>query len=43
MKTVAAYIRVSTFDQQKGLKSQEKALQDYIKNHGLSNRPVVSR
>ncbi|MHC4271615.1 MAG: recombinase family protein [Planctomycetota bacterium] len=37
MKTVAAYIRVSTLDQQKGLKSQEKALRDYIKNHGITN------
>jgi DNA invertase Pin-like site-specific DNA recombinase len=37
MKTTAAYIRVSTFDQQKGLQSQEKALQDHIKNHGLQN------
>jgi DNA invertase Pin-like site-specific DNA recombinase len=37
MKTTAAYIRVSTFDQQKGLQSQQKALRDYIDNHGLSN------
>jgi DNA invertase Pin-like site-specific DNA recombinase len=37
MKTIAAYIRVSTFDQAKGLQSQEKALRDYAKNHGLTN------
>lgn len=37
MKTVAAYIRVSTLDQQKGLQSQEKALKDYISNHSLTN------
>jgi DNA invertase Pin-like site-specific DNA recombinase len=37
MKTIAAYVRVSTFDQQKGLKSQERALRDYIANHGLRN------
>ena len=33
MKKVAAYIRVSTYDQEKGLKSQEKALKDYCNNH----------
>jgi DNA invertase Pin-like site-specific DNA recombinase len=37
MKVTAAYIRVSTFDQDKGLKSQEKALRDYVSNHGLQN------
>ena len=35
-RKVAVYIRVSTYDQQKGLKSQEKALEDYCFNHGLS-------
>ena len=37
MKTTAAYIRVSTFHQANGAKSQEKALRDYIKNQGLKN------
>jgi len=36
-KAVACYLRVSTWDQQKGLKSQEKALKDYCENHGLEN------
>jgi DNA invertase Pin-like site-specific DNA recombinase len=36
-KVVAAYLRVSSFDQQKGLKSQERALRDYCKNHGFKN------
>jgi DNA invertase Pin-like site-specific DNA recombinase len=36
-KTVAVYIRVSTFDQEKGLKSQEKSLKDYCDNQGLTN------
>ena len=35
MKATACYIRVSTLDQDKGLKSQEKALRDYCENHGL--------
>jgi DNA invertase Pin-like site-specific DNA recombinase len=39
MKVTAAYIRLSTFDQDKGLKSQEKALRDYIDNHSLQNIP----
>ncbi len=34
---VAVYCRVSTFDQEKGLKSQEKALKEYCNNHGLNN------
>ena len=37
MKKVAVYIRVSTYDQEKGLQSQEKALKDYCSNHGLTN------
>ena len=36
-KMVAVYCRVSTFDQEKGLKSQEKALKEYCSNHGLNN------
>jgi len=35
-KKAAIYCRVSTFDQEKGLKSQEKALKDYCRNHGLN-------
>ena len=34
-KLVAVYCRVSTFDQEKGLRSQEKSLRDYCGNHGL--------
>ncbi len=37
MKTTAAYIRVSTLDQEKGIKSQEKAIRDYLRNHGVAN------
>jgi DNA invertase Pin-like site-specific DNA recombinase len=37
MKKVAVYCRVSTYDQEKGLKSQEKALQDYCSNLGFGN------
>jgi len=33
---IAVYCRVSTYDQEKGLRSQEKALKDYCDNHGLS-------
>lgn len=33
-KVVAVYMRVSTFDQEKGLRSQEKALRDYYRNNG---------
>jgi len=33
-KVVAVYVRVSTFDQVKGLRSQEKALRDYCRNNG---------
>jgi len=36
-KKVAVYCRVSTYDQEKGLKSQEKALQDYCSNLGFGN------
>jgi DNA invertase Pin-like site-specific DNA recombinase len=36
-KIVALYCRVSTLDQEKGLKSQENSLQDYCSNHGLTN------
>ena len=31
MKKVAVYCKVSTYDQEKGLQSQEKALQDYCR------------
>jgi len=34
-KMIAVYCRVSTFDQEKGLRSQEKSLKDYCDNHGL--------
>ena len=37
MKKTAVYCRVSTYDQVKGLQSQEKALTDYCSNHGLGN------
>lgn len=37
-KLVACYVRVSTCDQDKGLQSQEHALRDYCRSHGL--RPV---
>ena len=37
LKNVGVYLRVSTFVQEKGLRSQEKALQDYCKNQGFSN------
>jgi len=36
-KTVAVYCRVSTFDQEKGLKSQENSLKDYCDNHGFTD------
>jgi DNA invertase Pin-like site-specific DNA recombinase len=36
-KQTALYIRVSTLDQTKGLKSQEKALRDYYNNQGFTN------
>jgi DNA invertase Pin-like site-specific DNA recombinase len=34
-KMVACYVRVSTWDQEKGLESQVKALTEYTANHGL--------
>lgn len=36
-KISAVYLRVSTLDQEKGLKSQEDALREYIKAHRVSN------
>ena len=40
-KAVALYIRVSTLDRQiKGLQSQEQALLEYCKNHGLTNTKI---
>jgi len=35
--TIAVYCRVSTFDQEKGMLSQEKALKDYCINQGFKN------
>lgn len=35
MKPVAIYIRVSTEDQEKGLRSQEHAINEYLTGHGL--------
>ena len=37
MKSVACYVRVSTYDQDKGLRSQEKALKEYCMNNGYSD------
>jgi DNA invertase Pin-like site-specific DNA recombinase len=40
-KLTALYVRVSTQDKQtKGLKSQEEALQEYCKNHNITNTKV---
>jgi DNA invertase Pin-like site-specific DNA recombinase len=36
-KKVAVYCRVSSFDQEKGLRSQERALKEYCANHGFKN------
>lgn len=36
-KAVAVYLRVSTLDQEKGIQSQERALQEYCINHGFNN------
>jgi DNA invertase Pin-like site-specific DNA recombinase len=36
-KWVACYVRVSTADQEKGRLSQEKAIRDYCRNHGMQN------
>ena len=35
MKNAAAYIRVSTFDQDKGLDSQKRAIKEWAKNNGI--------
>lgn len=32
---VAAYVRVSTLDQEKGIRSQERAIEQYLEGHGL--------
>jgi DNA invertase Pin-like site-specific DNA recombinase len=37
-KVTAVYCRVSTFDQEKGLRSQELALKNYCINHELNHR-----
>lgn len=34
-KWTACYVRVSTYDQHKGLASQRRALSEYVRNHGL--------
>jgi DNA invertase Pin-like site-specific DNA recombinase len=36
-KMTAVYLRVSTFDQEKGLRSQETALRDYCHNNGYDD------
>lgn len=36
-KMTACYLRVSTFDQQKGLDSQRRALKEYCHNHGMDH------
>lgn len=36
MKPVAVYLRVSTEDQEKGIKSQEHAINEYLTGHGLT-------
>ena len=38
MKAVAIYLRVSSFDQKKGIESQRRALKEYCNNHGFMNR-----
>lgn len=35
MSKTGVYVRVSTLDQEKGIKSQEKAVQDYLDGHGI--------
>lgn len=35
--STGVYIRVSTLDQENGLKSQEKAIRDYLAGHGLAD------
>jgi DNA invertase Pin-like site-specific DNA recombinase len=39
---VGVYLRVSTLDQQSGIESQEKALREYCRNHGIA-KPRVYR
>jgi DNA invertase Pin-like site-specific DNA recombinase len=36
MSKVAVYVRVSTEDQEKGIKSQEHAIEEYLIGHGLT-------
>ena len=40
MKRVAVYIRVSTFDQAKGLLSQEHSLREYCQGHDISDERI---
>ncbi len=37
MKRTAIYLRVSTLDQEKGLKSQERAIKQFTDQHSLPN------
>ena len=37
IKKIGMYLRVSTYDQENGLKSQRRALKDYCTNNGFSN------
>jgi len=37
-KKIAVYCRVSTYDQEKGIQSQQRALKEYCINHELTNR-----
>jgi DNA invertase Pin-like site-specific DNA recombinase len=35
--SVAAYLRLSTLDQERGIQSQEKAISDYLAGHRLTD------
>ncbi len=37
MPHVAVYLRISTLDQEKGIKSQEHAIRKYLEGHGFKN------
>jgi len=37
MNQVAVYVRVSTFDQEKGLESQKRAIKQYLRGHEIAN------
>ncbi len=36
MTKVAVYVRVSTYDQEKGIESQKQALREYLEGHGIT-------